>query len=94
MRYYRYVEEDIPDMMAHGFMSLREKLVEQPDFLTTVDHGGAIKWVNPCRLAPVAPQPIRLVIHTLTAFRDGLQRCRHDHLKSCSGCNGGVDWLL
>ena len=45
MRYYRYVEVDIPDMIAHGFMRLWEKLVEQPDFLTTVDHGGAIKWV-------------------------------------------------
>jgi hypothetical protein len=45
MRYYRYVEVDIPDMMAHGFMSLWEKLAEQTDFLTTVDHGGAIKWV-------------------------------------------------
>src|SRR5690606_10472263 len=45
MRYYRYVEVDIPDMMAHGFMRLWEKLVEQPDFLMSVDHGGAIKWV-------------------------------------------------
>ena len=45
MRYYRYVEVDIPDMLAHGFMRLWEQLVEQPDFLTTVDHGGAIKWV-------------------------------------------------
>jgi hypothetical protein len=45
MRYYRYVEVDIPDMMAHGFMRLWEQLVEQPNFLTTVDHGGAIKWV-------------------------------------------------
>jgi hypothetical protein len=32
MRYYRYVEVDIPDMMVHGFMRLWEKLVEQPDF--------------------------------------------------------------
>jgi hypothetical protein len=45
MRYYRYVEVDIPYMMAHGFMWLWEHLVEVPDFLTTVDHGGAIKWV-------------------------------------------------
>ena len=45
MRYYRYVEVDIPDMMAHGFMRLWEQLVEQADFLTTVDHGGAVKWV-------------------------------------------------
>jgi hypothetical protein len=45
MRYYRYVEVDIPDMMAHGFMRLWEKLVEMPDFLMSVDHGGAIKWV-------------------------------------------------
>ncbi len=45
MRYYRYVEVDIPDMIAHGFMRLWEKLVEQSDFLTTVDQGGAIKWV-------------------------------------------------
>ena len=43
MRYYRYVEVDIPDMIAHGFMNLWEKLVEQPDFLMSVDHGGAIK---------------------------------------------------
>lgn len=44
MRYYRYVEVDIPDMMAHRFMRLWEHPVAQPDFLTTVDHGGAIKW--------------------------------------------------
>jgi hypothetical protein len=30
MRYYRYVEVDIPDMMAHGFMRLWEQLVDQP----------------------------------------------------------------
>lgn len=45
MRCYRYVEVDIPDMIAHGFISLWEKLVEQPDFLMSVDHGGALKWV-------------------------------------------------
>jgi len=45
MRYYRYVEVDIPDMIAHGFMRLWEQLVEQSNFLTTVDQGGAIKWV-------------------------------------------------
>jgi hypothetical protein len=45
MHYYRYIEVDIPDMMAHGFMRLWEQLVEVPHFLTTVDHGGAIKWV-------------------------------------------------
>jgi hypothetical protein len=45
MRYYRYVEVDIPDMMAHGFMRLWEQLVAQPDFLMSVDQGGAVKWV-------------------------------------------------
>lgn len=45
MRYYRYVEVDIPDMMAHGFMRLWEDLSQQPDLLTTMDKGGAIKRV-------------------------------------------------
>jgi len=45
MRYYRYVEVDIPDMIAHGFMRLWEELSENPDLLTTMDKGGAVKWV-------------------------------------------------
>jgi hypothetical protein len=45
MRYYRYVEVDIPDMIAHGFMRLWEELSKQPDLLAKVDHGGAAKWV-------------------------------------------------
>lgn len=45
MRYYRYVEVDIPDMIAHGFMRLWEELSENPDLLTTMDQGGAIKRV-------------------------------------------------
>lgn len=45
MRYYRYVEVDIPDMIAHGFMRLWEELSQQPDLLTTMDKGGAVKWV-------------------------------------------------
>ena len=45
MRYYRYVEVDIPDMMAHGFMRLWEELSAHPDFLAQMDQGGAVKWV-------------------------------------------------
>lgn len=45
MRYYRYVEVDIPDMMAHGFMRLWEELSAHPDFLAEMDQGGAVKWV-------------------------------------------------
>lgn len=45
MRYYHYVEVDIPDMIAHGFMRLWEELSQQPDLLTTIDQGGAIKRV-------------------------------------------------
>jgi len=45
MRYYRYGEVDIPDMIAHGFMRLWEELSENPDLLTTKDKGGATKWV-------------------------------------------------
>lgn len=45
MRYYHYVEVDIPDMIAHGFMRLWEDLSQQPDLLMTMDEGGAIKRV-------------------------------------------------
>ena len=45
MRYYRYVEVDIPDMLAHGFMRLWEDLSKQPDLLANLDKGGAIKRV-------------------------------------------------
>lgn len=45
MRYYRFVEDDIPDMMAHGFMRLWEDLSREPDLLTSLDQGGAIKRV-------------------------------------------------
>ncbi len=45
MRYYRYVEVDMPDMIAHGFMRLWEALSTQPALLTELDHGGATKWV-------------------------------------------------
>ena len=45
MRYYRYVEVDIPDMIAHGFMRLWEALTTQPELLADLDLGGAIKWV-------------------------------------------------
>lgn len=45
MRYYRYVEVDIPDMIAHSFMRLWEELTQQPDLLADKDHGGAVKWV-------------------------------------------------
>ncbi len=45
MRYYRYVEVDIPDMIAHGFMRLWEELSKQPDLLAEMDQGGATKWV-------------------------------------------------
>jgi hypothetical protein len=44
MRYYRYVDVDIPDMIAHGFMRLWEELSKTPDLLTTMDKGGATKW--------------------------------------------------
>ena len=45
MRYYRYVEVDIPDMIQHGFMRLWEELSKQPDLLADKDQGGAVKWV-------------------------------------------------
>jgi hypothetical protein len=45
MRYYRYVDVDIPDMIAHGFMRLWEELSKQPDLLAEMDQGGATKWV-------------------------------------------------
>ncbi|MEL6322298.1 MAG: hypothetical protein AAFQ57_16895 [Cyanobacteria bacterium J06626_14] len=45
MRYYRYVNADIPDMIAHGFMRLWEELSDNPDLLAEKDHGGAVKWV-------------------------------------------------
>lgn len=45
MRYYRYVEVDIPDMLSHGFMRLWEELSQQRDLLAHVDKGGAVKWV-------------------------------------------------
>jgi hypothetical protein len=45
MRYYRYVDVDIPDMIAHGFMRLWEELSKQPDLLAKMDQGGATKWV-------------------------------------------------
>ncbi|MAS36108.1 MAG: hypothetical protein CL610_19030 [Anaerolineaceae bacterium] len=45
MRYYRYVEVDIPDMIQHGFMRLWEELSKQSDLLSTLDQGGAVKWV-------------------------------------------------
>jgi hypothetical protein len=45
MLYYRYVEVDIPDMIAHGFMRLWEELTKQPDLLSEMDQGGATKWV-------------------------------------------------
>lgn len=45
MRYYNYIEVDIPDMMAHGFMRLWEALSEQPNLLAERDQGGAVKWV-------------------------------------------------
>lgn len=45
MRYYHYVEVDIPDMIAHGFMRLWEELSQQPNLLATTDQGGAVKWV-------------------------------------------------
>lgn len=45
MRYYRYVEVDIPDMIAHGFMRLWEALSTEPDLLANMDQGAATKWV-------------------------------------------------
>lgn len=45
MRYYRYVEVDIPDMIAHGFMRLWEELSKNPNLLAGLDHGGVTKWV-------------------------------------------------
>lgn len=45
MRYYHYVEVDIPDMMAHGFMRLWEELSAKPDMLAGMDHGDAASWV-------------------------------------------------
>lgn len=45
MRYYHFVETDIPDMMAHGFMRLWEELSAKPDTLADLDHGGAAAWV-------------------------------------------------
>ncbi len=45
MRYYRYVDVDIPDMIAHGFMRLWEELSQNPSLLTDLDQGGAAKWV-------------------------------------------------
>ena len=45
MRYYRYVEVDIPDMIQHGFLRLWEELSQQPDLLADKDQGGAVKWV-------------------------------------------------
>ena len=45
MRYYRYVEVDIPDMIAHGFMRLWEALSADPALFAEVDQGGAAKWV-------------------------------------------------
>lgn len=45
MRYYRYVDVDIPDMIQHGFLRLWEELVKQPDLLSGMDQGGAVKWV-------------------------------------------------
>ena len=45
MRYYRYVDVDVPDMIAHGFMRLWEDLSKQPDLLLTLDQGGAVKRV-------------------------------------------------
>lgn len=45
MRYYHYVEVDVPDMIAHGFMRLWETLSQQPDLLKNMDQGGATKWV-------------------------------------------------
>lgn len=45
MRYYRYVEVDIPDMIAHGFMRLWEALSAEPDLLAGRDQSGAVKWV-------------------------------------------------
>jgi hypothetical protein len=45
MRYYRYVDVDIPDMIAHGFMRLWEELSKRPDLLAQMDQGGATKWV-------------------------------------------------
>lgn len=45
MRYYHYVEVDIPDMISHGFMRLWEELSKQPDLLAPMDKGGATKWV-------------------------------------------------
>ncbi len=45
MRYYHYVEVDMSDMIAHGFMRLWEELSTNPNLLTEMDHGGATKWV-------------------------------------------------
>ena len=45
MRYYRYVEVDIPDMIQHGLMRLWEELSRNPDLLAEKDQGGAVKWV-------------------------------------------------
>jgi hypothetical protein len=45
MRYYRYVEVDIPDMIAHSFMRLWEDLSKTPDLLAEMDIGGATKYV-------------------------------------------------
>lgn len=45
MRYYRFGDEDIPDMLAHGFMRLWEDLSREPDLLAAVDQGGAVKRV-------------------------------------------------
>ena len=45
MRYYRYVDVDIPDMIQHGFMRLWEELSQQPELLADKDQGGAVKWV-------------------------------------------------
>lgn len=53
MRYYRNIEADIPDMIAHGFMRLWEDLAENPDLLANIDHGGAIKYVMNRRASSV-----------------------------------------
>jgi hypothetical protein len=46
MRYYHYVEVDIPDMIAHGFMRLWEELSKTPNFLATFDQGDALAWIT------------------------------------------------
>lgn len=45
MRYYRRIDVDIPDMLAHGFMRLWEEISQNPDLLADKDHGAAVKWV-------------------------------------------------